>query len=222
MELAASLLSPVFLAGIHVLAGLVLLAAIGVAPWRALLAVPARQHVFFAVVLSLSLLWFIAFHPTADSTLHYLGMTTATAILGWALASLAGALALLLLVLVGRAGLEVLPLTWLLTVVVPGAAVAGLLWLLERSRIRNLFVFLLGIGFGGGMVAALALVLATLATLLLAGQQTLAMAALGHIALLPLFLFSEGFINGAAVSTITVYFPQAVRGFNEERFLGKP
>lgn len=222
MEIDLSLLSADAQALARILAVLALLAALLRAPWRALFAVSVRQHVFFAGVLSLVILWSIALHPTPGITLHYLGMTTATVLFGWALASLAGALALGVLLALGRGSVDALPLAWLLTAVVPALVISGLLWLLERSRVRNLFVFLLGIGFGGGMVAALALVLAGLAMLAFGGQQALVATAFDHVALLPLFLFSEGFINGAAVSTITVYFPQVVRGFNEDRFLGEP
>lgn len=222
MELSVALLSPAFHLGACVVAALLLALALWTAPWRALLAVSARQHLFFAVLVSLVILWAIAFRPTQGVVLHFLGMTTVTVLLGWSLATLAGALALVALALLGRQELAALPVTWLLTAVAPASAIAGLLWLLERSRVRNLFVFLLGVGFGGGMVAALALVTAGLLALVLAGQGELAGHALDHVALLPLFLFSEGFINGAAVSTLTVYFPHLVRGFNEERFLGEP
>lgn len=203
-----------------VLGMLVFLLAIVRAPWRQLLAVGTRQHVLFAVAGSLAVLWSISFHPQPGVTLHYLGMTAATAILGWSFAVIAGALALVVLWLTGQVQADVLPLTWLLTAVAPATAVTLLLHLLERSRVRNLFVFLLGVGYGGGMLAALALVIAALLTLAGAGRGDLVAMAFDHVALLPLFLFSEGFINGAALTTITVYFPGVVRGFNEDRFLG--
>jgi len=66
------------------------------------------------------------------------------------------------------------------------------------------------------------LTVAGLAVLALAGQTLLVAEAIEHAPLLLLLLFSEGFLNGAALTTITVYFPQMVRGFNEERFLGEP
>jgi uncharacterized membrane protein len=222
MEIDHALLPPLLLSAAHVVALLVLLAALWQSPWRALFSVAARQHVFFAGVFSLVVLWAMAFHPAPGITLHYLGMTAATLVFGWALASLAGALALLVLVLLQQAALDVLPLTWLLTAVVPALTVTGLLWLLERSRVRNLFVFLLGVGFAGAMLTTLVLALTGLGMLALAGQAALVAAALEHAPLLLLLLFSEGFLNGAATSTITVYFPQMVRGFNEERFLGEP
>lgn len=222
MEIDTALLPTPLHAALSALALLALSVAAWQAPWRALLAVGSRQHVFFAGVFSLVVLWAMAFHPAPGITLHYLGMTTASLLFGWALASVAGALALLVLVLLQQASLEALPVTWLLTAVVPALTVSGLLWLLERSRVRNLFVFLLGVGFAGAMVTTLALAVSGLAVLALAGQQAMVDDALAHAPLLLLLLFSEGFLNGAATSTITVYWPHMVRGFNEDRFLAEP
>ena len=216
------LLTAAVAGGAALLALLTLLAALWLAPWSALRAAPVRQHVWFLVVLALVVLWLMSFRLTDGITLHLLGMTVATALLGTALSVLAGLTALLVLVLADRLALPAVPLAWLLGVVVPALATAGLLLLLARSRVRNLFVFLLGIGFVGGMVTVLATLLATALVLLLAGQGELLAAAVPQVALLPLLLFPEGFINGAALSTLTVYFPHLVRGFDEQRFLEPP
>lgn len=209
-----------FAAGL--LALLTLLAALWRAPWAALRVAPVRQHLWFLVVLSLVVLWLMSFRLTDGVTLHLLGMTVATALLGVALSVLAGLAALLVLVAAERLALPALPMAWLLGVVVPALATGALLTLLARSRLRNLFVFLLGIGFVGGMVSVLATLLATALVLVLSGQGELLAVALPQVALLPLLLFPEGFINGAALSTLTVYFPHLVRGFDEERFLAPP
>lgn len=222
MEIHSTLLTPALLAAATVLATILFALALWRSPWGALLAVSARQHVFFAGVFSLSILWAMDFHPAPGITLHYLGMTTATLLFGWALASLAGACALIVMLLFGNAQWMALPLTWLLTCVCPALTVTVLLWLLERSRIRNLFVFLLGVGFAGAMVTTLTLAISALVVFALAGQGALLDAAFAHAPLLLLLMFSEGFLNGAATSTITVYWPHMVRGFNEERFLGEP
>jgi len=222
MEIQSTLLSPALLAAAHALALVLLLLALWQAPWRALFSVGARQHAFYAGVFSLCVLWAMDFHPAAGITLHYLGMTTATLLFGWALAGVAGACALLVLALFGKLEPAVLPLTWLLTVICPALTVTALLALLERTRLRNLFVFLLGIGFAGAMLTTVTLAISGVLVLALAGQQELVDAALAHAPLLLLLVFSEGFLNGAATSTLTVYWPHLVRGFNEERFLGEP
>lgn len=222
MRIDPALLTPAVHIAAAVLALLALAVALRAAPWRALHAVPVRQHLLFLCVLALVVLHLMAFRPVPGISLHLLGMTAITALLGTSLATLAGLLAITVLALAGQQSWSGVPLSWLLGVVVPALATGGLLALLARSRVRNLFVFLLGIGFGGGMVAVLATALAGMLVLLLAGQGVLASAGWSHIAMLPLFLFPEGFVNGAALSTLTVYFPHLVRGFDEERFLEPP
>lgn len=220
MEIDPLLLTPGVILCTQIVAALAVLAALLLAPWAALRAATARQHLFFLVTLSLFVLWMAGFRPAGGLSLHLLGMTTATVLLGGALALLAGLLALLLMVAADQALLAALPLTWLLTVAVPALATVALLRLLARLGFRNLFAFLLGIGFAGAMVTILAVVVAGLAVLAAAGQDTLVADAFDHAAMLPLLLFPEGFINGAAVSTLTVYFPHLVRGFDEDHFLG--
>src|SRR5512145_1948920 len=119
MEIDPQLLTPAVVLFTRVLAACALLLALYLAPWRELLAVPARQHLFFLAALSLAVLWLASFHPAGGITLHLLGMSTATLLLGGALAMLAALLAQLFLVALGQAQLDALPLAWLLTAVVP-------------------------------------------------------------------------------------------------------
>ncbi|MFZ5722433.1 MAG: energy-coupling factor ABC transporter permease [Pseudomonadota bacterium] len=220
MEIDVSLLPQGMNAALGALAAAVLLLVLYVAPWRQLRAVPMRQHLFFLVTLCLALLWAGSFRPATGITLHLLGMTAATLLLGGALATLAALLALLFLALLERAAFPALPLGWLLSAVVPAFTVSLLLRLPARFGFSNLFVFLLGIGFAGAMVSVLAVALCGLLVLAAAGQEALVAAALRHATMLPLLLFPEGFLNGAVVSMLTVYFPHLVRGFDENRFLG--
>lgn len=219
MEIDPHLLTPAVTLSARVLAAGVLLLALYAAPWRQLRAVPARQHLFFLVALALAALWLASFRPAAGILLHLLGMSTATLLLGGVLATLAALLALLFLVALGQTPLDALPLAWLLTAVVPALTTTALLRLLAWQGHRNLFMFLLGLGFFGAMTSVLTVALAGLAVLALGGQPALVDAALAQATLLPLLLFAEGFVNGAATSTLTVYFPHLVRGFDEDHFL---
>lgn len=219
MEIDPHLLTPAVALSARVLAAGVLLLALYAAPWRQLRAVPARQHLFFLVALALAVLWLASFRPAAGISLHLLGMSTATLLLGGVLATLAALLALLFLVALGQTPLDALPLAWLLTAVVPALTTTALLRLLAWQGHRNLFMFLLGLGFFGAMASVLSVALAGLAVLALGGQPALVAAALAQATLLPLLLFAEGFVNGAATSTLTVYFPHLVRGFDEDHFL---
>jgi uncharacterized membrane protein len=87
-------------------------------------------------------------------------------------------------------------------------------------RSNNLFLYLLGVGFGGGILAMLVTIVAALALLLLCGQQAWAGEALENWPLIVLILFPEGFINGMIVTTLTVFYPQLVKTFDERHYLG--
>lgn len=219
MDIDPYLLSPAVLLALRILAAVALLLALAVAPWRQLVTVPARQHLLCIVALSLAVLWLETFRPADGISLHLLGMSAATLVLGGALATLAGLLALLFLAAVGKVQPGAIPITWLLTAVVPALVTTSLSRLLAWHGHRNLFMFLLGLGFFGAMVSLLTVAAAGLAVLALGGQPALVADALDHAALLPLLLFPEGFVNGAATTTLTVYFPELVRSFDEDHFL---
>ena len=78
---------------------------------------------------------------------------------------------------------------------------------------------MLGAGFGGGLLAALAMALAALALLWLSGQQDWVTAALANWPLIFLLMFPEGFINGMIVTTLTVFYPDLVKTFDERHYL---
>lgn len=222
MEIDPRLLDTRLLHALYGLAAVTLLLAVWQLPWRQLLAVPARQHLFGLVVLSLVVLWLVSFHPEHGISLHLLGISTATLLMGSALAMLAGLLAQLALVWLGQSAIEAVPVAWLLTAVVPALTTRVLWALLAYFPHRNLFIFLLGMGFLGAMVPVLAVALAGLAVLALGGQGALVENAIDHVIMLPLLMFPEGFVNGAATSVLTVYFPHLVRGFDESRYLSGP
>ncbi len=85
----------------------------------------------------------------------------------------------------------------------------------QRRWHRNLFAYVLGVGFGGGMLCRLALALAGLAVLCLAGQQAMVSAALEQWPLIILMLFPEGFINGMVMTTLAGCYPDLVRTYEE-------
>jgi uncharacterized membrane protein len=90
----------------------------------------------------------------------------------------------------------------------------------RRLRSNNLFLYLLGVGFGGGILAMLATVLVALGMLLLCDQHAWVNGALQNWPLILLVLFPEGFINGMLVTTLTVFYPHLVKTFDEQHYLG--
>jgi len=201
------------------MAAAVLLWALVQAPWRAMVLVPSRQHALLGSLVALCLIWSFRFEVIPGLHFHPFLMTTFTLVFGWSFAVLAAALALLLLAVVGTGSWQALPWDWLFSGLLPATLAYGLLRLIERLPTRNLFVYILGLGFFGTLLTTF------INCVLLLGffwwlmpDKTLAALLDKQWFVVPL-LYSEGFMNGMLVTSVTVFFPDLVKTFDDERFL---
>ncbi len=193
--------------------------AVRYAPWEALRAVPTRVHLVLGTSLGCTCLWLMSIRLGEVASVHLLAMTSVTLVLGWCLALLAGSLALLAQLLILGEPLSALPAAWLLSVAVPASLSH---WLVSRlPRRQNLFLYTLGGGFAGGMLCALTVAVLATGFLWLIGETALASRALEAWPLLALVLFPEGFINGMLVTAACVFFPGAVKTFDEGLYFGE-
>lgn len=215
MTIDAALVPAWFTVACSVLMALSLGLALRFAPWGALLAVPSRLHLMFGALLGCIGLWSLNIRIADTVTIHLLGMTTVTLLLGWCFALICGSLALLAQLLVTQEPLAALPAAWLLTVAAPTTLSAWLVWRLSALRVQNLFIYTLGAGFGGGMLSVLGVALLALPVLWLIGLDDAAAQALAGWPAIALVLFPEGFINGMLVTAACVFFPGAVKTFDE-------
>ncbi len=201
------------------LALLVLGLALRYAPWAALRAVPYRVHLVLGAALACTCLWLMSVDLGGAVRVHLLAMTSMAMLLGWCLAVLAGGLALLLqLLILGEPALA-LPVAWLLGVALPASLSSW--WVSKLPRQQNLFVYTLGGAFFGGMLSSLAVAATTLLTLWIAGEHELVRRGLEVWPMLALALFPEGFINGMLVTSACVFFPGAVKTFDERLYFGE-
>lgn len=152
--------------------------------------------------------------------LHLLGATVAILMLGSAAGSwvLCSGIALASL---ARGSWPAAPGADLLTgVLLPALIVAALLLLRRHYRIREPFVYFLGIGFGG---AALTMLSACLVHWLLASWADLGSAAARSDAYLlaaPMMMFAEGFLTGALVTGAVVYAPELLETWDDATLPG--
>ena len=205
--------------GLWALLLLVCASASRLADWQALLSVPARLHLIFGAVLSCLVLWLLSVRVIDGLWLHFLGMTSVTLLLGARFAVLAGSAALALLtLLIGESWAGYSP-AWLLTVAIPVAVSRLLVHALRKLKSSNLFIYLLGAGFGGGLLSVLAVAATAQPLLWLIGQERWARSALENWPLITLMLFPEGFINGMVVTTLTVFYPQVMKTFDDRHYL---
>jgi uncharacterized membrane protein len=139
-------------------------------------------------------------------------MTTVTLVFGWQLALIAGAIAALVLLIVGSWSLVALPVNLTLIALVPVAVTMIVLSGANRLRRTNVFVYMLGVGFFGSTMAML---MTLWVGALMLGPD------LDH-ALVLLMAFPEGFLNGTLVTALTVFYPDIVKTYDDVRYLGKP
>lgn len=202
---------------------LALLATCGLAAryadWRALRQQPERFHLVFGGMLFCVLLWLMSVRMVEGLWLHFMGVTTLTLILGWRFAILAGTLAVVVYtLLIGEPLVAVAP-AWLLTIAIPASVSRWLVHELRRLKSHNLFIYMLGAGFGGGMLSVLITAIAAVSFLWLIGQHGWAEQALTNWPLITLVLFPEGFINGMIVTALTVFYPDLVKTFDDAYYL---
>lgn len=195
------------------------LGAVMSAQWRRLQAASERQHVLLGGLTAMLLLWLLSLQVIEGVWLHLLGITSLTLISGWRFTILGATLVLLAYLLIQQHSLAAMPLAWAFTVLVPATASRVLALLLRRHGFRNLFVYMLGAGFGGGLLSVLCMALLAVPTFWLLGQTEWVARALESWPFVLLLMFPEGFINGMLVTAFTVFYPDAVKTFDDDYYL---
>ncbi|XOV83025.1 MAG: hypothetical protein ACFHXK_19500 [bacterium] len=200
------------------MAGCVITAGLS-APWAALWAATERQHVLFGGLLALLLLWLLTFQVIEGVWIHLLGVTSLTLIVGWRLTVLGATLVLLVFVGWHQQSLLAAPLAWIFSVLIPATTTRLLVHFLRRDALKNVFVYMLGAGFGGGLLCVLVAGVLALPTFWVLGQPQWLQLSLDNWAFLLLLMFPEGFINGMLVTAFTVFYPDVVKTFNDDFYL---
>jgi uncharacterized membrane protein len=189
--------------------------AVWQADWVAFKRVPQRQHLLFASLAALLVLWTLSIEVAPGMHIHLLGVTALTLMVGWPIAIIGASLVLVIELVIGPEPLMALPLSWLLTVGLPATITRLLVIALRRLGQPNPYLFLFGAGFGGGVLSVV-LVAGTWTTLLtLLGQADWQQMLQDHWPVLALAAFPEGFVNGMVITAITVVNPGWVKTFDE-------
>jgi uncharacterized membrane protein len=197
---------------------LVLIRALRSIRWQGLRQDNALQHSFFGAAVVLGFLWQIRAGVSAGLSIHIFGITVVTLMLGWALAVVAGLMALVLVVITGREPAIMFAANGLVTVMVP-ALVSHSIMMWERHRnFRNFFAYIFVCGFFGAGVSVAAA--GTVMCLMLWSSGTYEFSELIHeyIRYLPLFMLPEGFVNGAVVTGLMVFHPDRLTTLDQRRY----
>jgi uncharacterized membrane protein len=218
MFIESTLLAP-WLIVISGLAAVAVLAwAALAAPWQALEADHSRVHAAGGSLLLLVLLHSMAFGMTDGLVLHLLGISTVTLLLGLRFTLLLGAVAVLISLVITGHSVASAPLGWWLSVAAPAMATRWWVDWLRHRRARHPFIYIMGAGFFGGILAALVTAVLGLAVLAAIGQTEWVGAALANWPVIVLIAFPEGFINGTLVTAFVVLAPDTLKHFDSDYY----
>lgn len=202
--------------------GPVLLYAIWRAPWVELFSDSRRQHLMFGTVLVLCILWLVRRDFPSGLSFHFIGMTAVTLLLDWPLAILAGLIAQIALLALGKQELSVLGVNGLILIILPVCIAHCCARAIERLKPENLFMYIF---FSGFFPAALTAALCVISGALLLwgnGIYEFSPELEDFFGMILLVAFPEAFINGMAVTAFVVFKPEWLETFNYSRYLQAP
>lgn len=199
-----------------------LLWAIWRAPWLELFSDQRRQHLVFATVFVLCVLWLVRRDFASGLSYHIIGMTAVTLLLDWPLAILAGFVAQLGMLLLGRQDLAALGVNGVLMVLIPVLVTELCALRVERAQPRNLFVYIFFSGFFPAALAVLLCILVGLGVLWVDGLFPMPPWLGDFVGYLWMVIFPEAFINGMIVTALVVFYPDWLETFNRTRYLAAP
>lgn len=221
MHLDSALVPAILAYGSLFLSLISVLAALLLAPWQALKAKAARQHTLYAAILLLMSFWVLGVKLSgAGITIHMLGITAVVVLFGWSLAVVAGCIAQCGLLLSGLSDAYSLGINLMLIVIIPASVSRLVLRGIEQLPFTNLYAYMLGGGFIGAILSVIVSATVLIGLSFWPGAELLHTSLTNIAPCLFMLAFPEGFLNGTVVTATTVFAPDIVRTFNEDKYLG--
>lgn len=180
---------------------------------------PVAIHLFRGAIPILTLLALLKTAAAPGLELHLIGLTATTLLMGSRLAILAAAFSQLLLLTLGELPPAALGLNGLTHAAIPIAVSASLAALLRRYLPPTPFIYTLGAGFLGGILAILAAMLATALIHHAGGVYPWDTLWHKYLQTLPIIAYPEGFINGVFATAMVAFHPNLLATFNPNDYL---
>ncbi|MEN8108251.1 MAG: energy-coupling factor ABC transporter permease [Pseudomonadota bacterium] len=218
MDIPAGLLPQTYTWSALFLYALLLLLALLTAPWSKIRDNEAL-HVYFGAIVIAIVLWLLRGGIQPGLDYHLLGVTALCLMFEWQFALIAASMVLAVTTWQGPAGWEAFGINAMVMGTVPILFTRVFLYACQRWLPHNFFIYIFINAFLAG---ALSLLLAGLATAIiqqLAGVQPDDTIGNNFLLILPMLMFGEGFLNGAAMSLVVAYKPRWVATFHDRWYL---
>ena len=196
-------------------------------PWGKLKSSLGLQHLCFGASVILMMIWSVNADVAEGVSIHFLGMTALTLVMGWDLAIVCASVALVVTTLskVGIAGLESLhywnnfAANGVITIVLP-VVIAQLTVTWAQSNLpKNFFVYLFVCGFFCAGLTAVLVGFAVSLTLLFGDVYPWLKIQQDVVSIIVLTVFPEGLLNGILLTAIMVFYPDWIRSFDAKAYI---
>lgn len=186
-----------------------------------LIRTPQRQIGMLACALVLALLWVIKAGILPNLSIHILGLTATTLILGWRLAMLAALLASGLLLGFSYVSVEQFPAFLLFSAWLPIWFSYGVFMLVYHRLPRHLFVYIFVCSFLCAALASCLKIVTSAGYFWLIGMYDADTLMHNYVFFCALIWFPEATINGMAITLLAIYRPHWVKTFYDEEYLSQ-
>lgn len=218
MDVAATTLSPAWVAASLLVAACVLAWAGYAAPWRRFASSEAA-HVWYGTIFALVVLWSIRAVLSTVVIIHLLGTAGFALAAGAPLALIGGALVAVIAALVHGTPLANVAIVFLQSVGLPVAIALAVLRITQRMLPAHFFVYAFAAGFLAPALAFAAAGLAGAAVLAATGGAEASVIVDDYVPYLLYLAFAEGTLTGMLITLGVVYRPQWVATFDDGRYL---
>ncbi len=177
------------------------------------------QHVVFATLFLLCVLWSAQAGVKEGLKIHFLALTTLTMMYGWRMAFLLTIPAMLFNHWLQGVPLTLLPSSLIVSALLPILISYSVFILSYHYLPRNIFVFIFVAGFfNGALTGSLHLLLNSFYHLSL-GHYDWETIQHNYFIFVPLLAFPEGLLNGMSLAVLTVFKPEWLRVFSDRDYI---
>jgi uncharacterized membrane protein len=181
--------------------------------------VPGRvQHALVAIAL-LTVIWSMRAETVDGLAMHFLGAAVATLIFGWRLAILMLAVVVVILAGLGLVEPLMVPFTILVSGVLPVLTTWALLRFSERRLPPHMFIYLYVVGFFGGALSVLAVMVANAALYGLFTPLAWELVLSEYLRYTMLLVLPEGVLNGMIITGLVMFRPEWVATYSDARYV---
>ncbi len=177
------------------------------------------QHILFASIFLLTILWSAQAGVKEGLKIHFLALTTLTMMYGWRMAFLIAIPAMIVNHWIQGTPFILLPSSLLLSALLPILISYSVFILSYHYLPRNIFVFIFVAGFFNGAITGSLHLLVNSFYHLFVGHYDWETIQHNYFIFVPLLAFPEGLLNGMSLAVLTVFKPEWLRVFSDRDYI---